>query len=152
MKAYWGSGGIAPRILDLGTRWRWVVSFTPHNYLSKLNKCTSILYRENACWSRGKALQILTSAVDGDLEAASRFGRCIPWGRAVGTHWTAGWVDPRYLSVVMNYNRIHSLASDVCLEFITKYKCFAQGCLTTGCWGEYLDLEAGGGGRLEKTA
>jgi hypothetical protein len=29
MKAYWGSGGIAPRILDLGTRWSWVVSFTP---------------------------------------------------------------------------------------------------------------------------
>jgi hypothetical protein len=28
MKMYWGSGGIAPRILDLGTRWRWVVSFT----------------------------------------------------------------------------------------------------------------------------
>jgi hypothetical protein len=22
MKAYWGSGSIAPRILDLGTRWR----------------------------------------------------------------------------------------------------------------------------------
>jgi hypothetical protein len=22
MKAYWGSGDIAPRILDLGTRWR----------------------------------------------------------------------------------------------------------------------------------
>jgi hypothetical protein len=29
MKTYWRSGGIAPRILDLGTRWRWVVSFTP---------------------------------------------------------------------------------------------------------------------------
>jgi hypothetical protein len=28
MKAYWGSGCIAPRNLDLGTRWRWVVSFT----------------------------------------------------------------------------------------------------------------------------
>jgi hypothetical protein len=28
MKTYWGSGGIAPRILDFGTRWRWVVSFT----------------------------------------------------------------------------------------------------------------------------
>jgi hypothetical protein len=28
MKAYWGSGGIAPCILDLGTRWRWVISFT----------------------------------------------------------------------------------------------------------------------------
>jgi len=25
------SGGIAPRILNLGTRWRWVVSFTPHS-------------------------------------------------------------------------------------------------------------------------
>jgi hypothetical protein len=22
IKAYWGSGGIAPRILDFGTRWR----------------------------------------------------------------------------------------------------------------------------------
>jgi len=29
MNAYWGSGGIAQRILDVGTRWRWVVSFTP---------------------------------------------------------------------------------------------------------------------------
>jgi hypothetical protein len=29
MKAYWGSGGMTPRILDLGTGWRWVVSFTP---------------------------------------------------------------------------------------------------------------------------
>jgi hypothetical protein len=28
MKAHWGSGGIVPRILDLGTRWRWVISFT----------------------------------------------------------------------------------------------------------------------------
>jgi len=29
MKTYSGSGGIVPRILDLGTRWRWVASFTP---------------------------------------------------------------------------------------------------------------------------
>jgi hypothetical protein len=28
MKVYWGSGGIAPCILDLGTRWKRVVSFT----------------------------------------------------------------------------------------------------------------------------
>jgi hypothetical protein len=28
MKAYWGSGGIAPRILDFGATWRWVVIFT----------------------------------------------------------------------------------------------------------------------------
>jgi hypothetical protein len=29
MRAHWGSWGIAPRILDLGTRRRWVVGFTP---------------------------------------------------------------------------------------------------------------------------
>jgi hypothetical protein len=29
MKAYWESGCTVPHILDLGTRWRWVVSFTP---------------------------------------------------------------------------------------------------------------------------
>jgi hypothetical protein len=29
MKAYWESGDIAQRILDLGTRWRRVVNFTP---------------------------------------------------------------------------------------------------------------------------
>jgi hypothetical protein len=28
MEEYWGSGGVTQRILDLGTRWRWVVSFT----------------------------------------------------------------------------------------------------------------------------
>jgi len=29
MKTYLGSGGTAPRIINLGTRWRCVVSFTP---------------------------------------------------------------------------------------------------------------------------
>jgi len=29
MKAYWGNGAISPHILDIGTRWRRVVSFTP---------------------------------------------------------------------------------------------------------------------------
>jgi hypothetical protein len=28
MKAYWGSEVTTPRILDLGTRWRWAVNFT----------------------------------------------------------------------------------------------------------------------------
>jgi len=32
MKTYCGSGGIAPRIPDLGTRWRWVVRFTPRRF------------------------------------------------------------------------------------------------------------------------
>jgi hypothetical protein len=35
MKAYWGNRGIVPRILDLGTRWRWVVSFTPRPLYSQ---------------------------------------------------------------------------------------------------------------------
>jgi hypothetical protein len=29
MKAYGGSGSIAPPILKLGTSWMWVVNFTP---------------------------------------------------------------------------------------------------------------------------
>jgi hypothetical protein len=29
MKAYWGVQVQLPRIIDLGTRWKWVVSFTP---------------------------------------------------------------------------------------------------------------------------
>jgi hypothetical protein len=32
MKMYWGSGGIASSILDLGIGWRWVVSFTPQPF------------------------------------------------------------------------------------------------------------------------
>jgi hypothetical protein len=35
MKMYWGSGSIAPRILDLDTRWRWVVSLTPRPLYSQ---------------------------------------------------------------------------------------------------------------------
>jgi len=31
MKAYWKSGGIAPRLLDLDTRWRWVLNFKPRS-------------------------------------------------------------------------------------------------------------------------
>jgi hypothetical protein len=41
MKVYWESGGIAPRIIDLGTGWRWVVSFTPRLLYPKGN---SLLY------------------------------------------------------------------------------------------------------------
>jgi hypothetical protein len=29
MKAYWGSGSVASRILDFDNRWRWVISFSP---------------------------------------------------------------------------------------------------------------------------
>jgi hypothetical protein len=29
MKTYWGSGSIAPHILNLGIRWRWVINLMP---------------------------------------------------------------------------------------------------------------------------
>jgi hypothetical protein len=35
---HWGSGGVPPRILDLGIRWRWVVTFTPRS-LYPQGKC-----------------------------------------------------------------------------------------------------------------
>jgi hypothetical protein len=35
MKTYWGSRGIALRIMNLDTRWRWVVSFTPRPLYSR---------------------------------------------------------------------------------------------------------------------
>jgi hypothetical protein len=31
MRTYWGNGGIAP-LIDLGTRWKWVVGFTPRSH------------------------------------------------------------------------------------------------------------------------
>jgi len=35
MKAYWGSGCIAPRYLNLGIRWKRVVSFTMRSLYSR---------------------------------------------------------------------------------------------------------------------
>jgi hypothetical protein len=35
MKTYWGSGGITPHILDFGTTWRKVLSFTPRPLFSR---------------------------------------------------------------------------------------------------------------------
>jgi hypothetical protein len=46
IKAYWGSGSIASSILDLGTRWRWVVSFTLRPlYLQGKSRDTHLLGR-----------------------------------------------------------------------------------------------------------
>jgi hypothetical protein len=36
-KTYWRSGSIAPRILDLSTRWKWVVSFTSLPLYPRIN-------------------------------------------------------------------------------------------------------------------
>jgi hypothetical protein len=38
MKAYWGSAGKAPCILDLSNRWRRMVSFTPRSLYPQVNR------------------------------------------------------------------------------------------------------------------
>jgi len=38
MQTCWGSGGIAPCILDLSSRWRWMVKFTPQQLYSQEKK------------------------------------------------------------------------------------------------------------------
>jgi len=40
-----GSGGIATRVLDLGNRWRWVVSSTPRPLYSRGKRPRYPLYR-----------------------------------------------------------------------------------------------------------
>jgi hypothetical protein len=47
---YWGSRGIAPRILDLGTRWRTVVSFTTAAALPR-GKEPLVLIGKEAGWA-----------------------------------------------------------------------------------------------------
>jgi hypothetical protein len=54
MKRYWGRERIAPRILDLGTRWRWVVSFTSQSLYPQRKSPRYRLYRrlgEPQSWS-----------------------------------------------------------------------------------------------------
>jgi len=42
IKTYWRSTGIAPRIINLGSRWRLVVSFTPQPlYLTERSPVTT---------------------------------------------------------------------------------------------------------------
>jgi hypothetical protein len=48
MRTYLGSGGISPRILKLGNKWRWVVSFTPQSFYSRGKKPSYTLDRRLA--------------------------------------------------------------------------------------------------------
>jgi hypothetical protein len=54
MKTYWGSSGIAPRILDLGVRWGWVVSFTPRQIYPQEKKLRYPLDRR-LCGSQSRS-------------------------------------------------------------------------------------------------
>jgi hypothetical protein len=66
MKTYWGSGGIAPSIFDLGTRWRCVVNFTPQPLYPhgkspwySLNKKLGAPQSHSGCGGEEKNSQVL---------------------------------------------------------------------------------------------
>jgi hypothetical protein len=92
MKTYWGSGGIAPRILDLGTRWKWVVSFTPRP-----------LYQQNLMlirWFKNRSLILAARRRNTHVFSALRVWSTPPphltlWIRPSSSHWTGGLVGPR---------------------------------------------------------
>jgi hypothetical protein len=50
MKTYCGSAGIVPRILDLGTKWRCAVSFTPRPPYP-LGKSPEVSIEKEAEWA-----------------------------------------------------------------------------------------------------
>jgi len=55
MKTYWRSGGIAPCILNLGTRCRWMVSFTAWPlYIEGKGPPSTTWVRGWAWWKREK--------------------------------------------------------------------------------------------------
>jgi hypothetical protein len=41
----WGSGSIGPHFLDLGARWRWVVSFRPQRFSPRVKSSWYLLHR-----------------------------------------------------------------------------------------------------------
>jgi hypothetical protein len=45
MKSYRGSRGMAPHILNLGTRWRWIANFTPRLFYSRRKEPRCFLNR-----------------------------------------------------------------------------------------------------------
>jgi len=71
MKTYWRSWGIAPRILDIGTRWRWVVSFTSRllYYLIPPRRCVVI------AWCIKRLPSNETKGGDSFLRNENRLGR-----------------------------------------------------------------------------
>jgi hypothetical protein len=67
MKADWGSGSIAPCILDLGTRWMCVVSFTPlplyphgKSFWYPLDRRLNGLWSQSGCGGEDKNSQPLS--------------------------------------------------------------------------------------------
>jgi hypothetical protein len=61
MKTYWRSEDIAPRILDLGTRWWWVVSYTPRERAPDTHWVGGLVGTKSQSWRGGedKSSQLL---------------------------------------------------------------------------------------------
>jgi hypothetical protein len=121
MKRYWGSRGIAPRILDPGTKWRWVVRFTPRplypqgksprypldrRWVGPRTVLDAVAKRKipsprRESNSRTPIVQSVAQRyndwviTDGGEWSVSRPGRFIPTERAPGTLWIGGWVVTR---------------------------------------------------------
>jgi hypothetical protein len=70
-KTYWENKGIAPRILDLGTRWKWVVSFTPRPLYSQRKRPWYPLHRPEPLWTRWWRNKFPASAGNRTLEPRS---------------------------------------------------------------------------------
>jgi hypothetical protein len=77
MRKYCGSGGIVPRILDLGTRWRWVVSFTPRSRFTPRERvpgthCIGWVYPEPV-WTRWSIYSTLPQFYINNIPADQKF-------------------------------------------------------------------------------
>jgi hypothetical protein len=71
MKTYWESGSIASHILNLGTRWRWVVSFMPwilypqgKSPQSPLNRRLGGLQSQSGCSGKEKKNPIIACSIE----------------------------------------------------------------------------------------
>jgi hypothetical protein len=80
----WGSGCIDPHFLDLGTSWRWVVSFTPLPLYKFDMYYTVLSYREGKAYRMKKIVDwwIQNCQVTPDINKSAPVpGVCEPWHR-----------------------------------------------------------------------
>jgi hypothetical protein len=83
MKAYWGSGCIAPSILDLGTRWRWVFRFTPRSLYFQGKSPWYPLDRRWVGLSRSGSGGEEKNSDTEDVSMFIRIHACIYWSRTL---------------------------------------------------------------------
>jgi hypothetical protein len=93
----WGSGGIDPRILDLGNRWWWVVSFTPRTLYprGKSPRYPSDLWVPELIWTTWK----------GEKSCPFRDSNSVPWAaQPVASHYTDWAIPDASMGTMANLN------------------------------------------------